>query len=91
MTTAAPDRRRPWMGWYRALARPVPSEAIERHAVLLARRLAPWLQAAFALAALVLLVRTVAPWWAARDVTLVPRYRAEALCFALAQPPPASG
>ena len=88
MTTAAPDRRRPWMGWYRALARPVPSEAIERHAVLLARRLAPWLQAAFALAALVLLVRTVAPWWAARDVTLVPRYRAEALCFALAQPPP---
>jgi hypothetical protein len=87
MPTVPKDRRRRSMGWLRALSNPVSTEAIERRAGRALHALVPWLLGALALAGVALVVWAVVPWWSARDTSLVPRHRAEAVCFALAQPP----
>ena len=83
------DRRRWRRGRIsRLLTAPLPTAALEARLGPLARRARralPWIAAALGLAALVWAVGSL---WSRSGPSLAPRHRAEAVCFALASPPP---
>ncbi len=81
----APPRRPPFI--VRAFTSPVTAGAVERR---IARLLRPAVRAALVAGPFafgLLLVVLAVELWTHRAPTLEPRHRAEALCFALAQPP----
>jgi len=84
-----PERRRRRRGRLaRLLTAPLPSGAFETRLGAIARplrRALPWVAPALCLIALAWTIRGV---WVGHAPSLAPRHRAEALCFALAAPPP---
>ena len=81
-------RRRPRGRLARLLTAPLPTTALETRLTALSRplrRVLPWLVPALCVALLAWGIRTV---WVRNAPSLAPRHRAEALCFALAAPPP---
>jgi len=72
----------------RLLTAPLPTAGLEAALARLARpvrRALPWLLPVLCLGSLALAIRGI---WAGHTPSLAPRHRAEALCFALAAPPP---
>ncbi|MFI5371119.1 MAG: hypothetical protein ACHQ52_06130 [Candidatus Eisenbacteria bacterium] len=77
-------KRRWWSRWLYA---PIPLDSIEQEAERVSRRAWPWLR--WTLVALAVAAVAAGVWWWrwSNTPTYAPRYRAEALCFLLAEKP----
>jgi hypothetical protein len=72
----------------RLFTAPLSPRALEDRARRRGRRVLGWLAALVPAAFLVVLVSALASTWSRRPLDIEPRHRPEALCFALAAPPP---
>ncbi len=84
-----PERRRHRRGWLsRLLTGPLPTAALGARLRAMARPVLRVLGAVAPVLCVAALAWAIADAWSRRTPSVVPRHRAEALCFTLASPPP---